>query len=129
MARVVRLPSATRRRRRTLTTLIRRRSERRGRTSVASLSCCKSAGGSGSRSVNFTLCGVHLLWGGFVSLVSESLEALAFELGEADAVGGVADVEVEHGPDQRQAAGLAGEAADHLGAALDLTERAFEQVR
>src|SRR5215211_177263 len=81
-------------------------------------------------SVKFTLCGVHLLGNGlFVIVVSEPLELLAFELGEADAVGGVADVEVEHGPDERQAAGLAGEAADHLGAALDLTERAFEQVR
>src|SRR5206468_7799650 len=51
------------------------------------------------------------------------------ELGELDAVGGVADVEVKHGPDERQAAGLAGEAADHLGAAFDLAERSLEQVR
>ena len=35
---------------------------------------------------------------------------------------------VEHGPDEREAAGLAGEAADHLGAAFDLGERAFGQV-
>jgi hypothetical protein len=49
--------------------------------------------------------------------------------GEPDAVGGVADVEVEHGPGERQAAGLAGEAADHLGAALDLAEGPFERVR
>jgi hypothetical protein len=65
----------------------------------------------------------------FVSLVADSLELLAFELGELDPVGGVADVEVEHGPDEREAAGLAGEAADHLGAAFDLAERPFEQVR
>jgi hypothetical protein len=42
-----------------------------------------------------------------MSLVSQPLEALAFELGELDAVGGVGDVEVKHGPDQGQAAGLA----------------------
>jgi hypothetical protein len=45
---------------------------------------------------------------------------LVFELAEPDAIGGVADVEVEHGPDQGEAAGLAGEAADHLGAPFDL---------
>ena len=50
------------------------------------------------------------------------------ELGELDAVGGVSDVEVKHGPDERQAAGLAGEPADHLGAALDLAQRSLEQV-
>jgi hypothetical protein len=50
-------------------------------------------------------------------------------LGELDAVGGVGDVEVEDGPDEGQAAGLAGEAADHFGAAFDLAERPFEQVR
>ena len=63
-----------------------------------------------------------------VAFVADALEVLAFELGELDAVGGVADVEVKHGPDEREAAGLAGEAADHLGAAFDLGERAFEQV-
>src|ERR671930_441495 len=57
------------------------------------------------------------------------LEVLALELGELDAVGGVRDVEVEHGPDEREAARFAGEAADDLGAAFDLAERAFEQVR
>jgi CheY-like chemotaxis protein len=46
-----------------------------------------------------------------------------------DAVGGVGDVEVKHGPDERQAPGLAGEPADHLGAALDLAQRSLEQVR
>jgi hypothetical protein len=45
-------------------------------------------------------------------LVADVLEALAFELGELDGVGGVADVEVKDGPDEREAAGLAGEAAD-----------------
>ena len=64
-----------------------------------------------------------------MALVADALEVAAFELGEPDAVGGVADVEVKHGPDQREAAGLAGEAADDLGAALDLAERALEQVR
>jgi hypothetical protein len=61
-------------------------------------------------------------------LVSDVVEALALELGEPDAVGGVGDVEVEHGPDERQAACLAGEAADHLGPPLDLAERPLEQV-
>jgi hypothetical protein len=40
----------------------------------------------------------------------------------------VGDVEVEDGPDEREAAGLAGEAADHLGAAFDLGQRPLEQV-
>ena len=44
----------------------------------------------------------------FVSLVVQSLEVLAFELGELDAVGGVAEVEVEDRPDEGEAAGLAG---------------------
>jgi hypothetical protein len=65
----------------------------------------------------------------FSSLVSHLLEALALELGELDAVGGVGDVEVEDGPDEGEAAGLPGEPADHLGAAFDLAERPFEQVR
>jgi hypothetical protein len=41
----------------------------------------------------------------------------------------VGDVEVEDGPDEREAAGLAAEAADHLGAAFDLGERPLEQIR
>jgi hypothetical protein len=45
---------------------------------------------------------------------------LAFELVEADAVFGVGDVDVEHGPDEGEAAGLAWEAPDHFGAAFDL---------
>ena len=63
-----------------------------------------------------------------VALVSGALEVLALELGELDAVCGVADVEVEDGPDEREAAGLTGEAADDLGAAFDLAERSFEQA-
>ena len=51
-----------------------------------------------------SLGGGHLLgsrWG--VCLVSHALEALALELGELDAVGGVGDVEVEDRPDQGEA--------------------------
>ena len=70
-----------------------------------------------------SLGGGQLLGEGVVgSLVSHSVEGLALELGELDAVGGVADVEVKDGPDEREAAGLAREAADHLGAAFDLGE-------
>ena len=43
-----------------------------------------------------------------MALVSDPPEALALELGEPDAVGGGGDVEVEHAPDERQAAFLAG---------------------
>jgi hypothetical protein len=64
-----------------------------------------------------------------MAFVSQAAQALAFELGELDAVGGVGDVEIEYGPDEREAACLAGEAADDLRAALDLAERALEQVR
>jgi hypothetical protein len=74
--------------------------------------------------------GGHLLGSRLLSsLVSHLLEALALELVEPHAVGGVGDVEVEDGPHECEAAGLAGEAADHFGAAFDLAERAFEQVR
>ena len=77
-----------------------------------------------------SLCGGHLLGSGLVGgPVSNALEALAFELGEFDAVGGVADVEVEDRPHEGEAAGLAREPADHLGAALDLAQRSLEQVR
>jgi hypothetical protein len=41
---------------------------------------------------------------------------------------GVVDLEVEHGPDEREAALLAGEAADHLGPSFDFAERSLEQV-
>jgi hypothetical protein len=63
-----------------------------------------------------------------VFLVSRPAEALAVELVEADAVGLVCDQEVEDGPDEREAAVLAGEATHHLGAAFDLAERALEQI-
>jgi len=56
-------------------------------------------------------------------------EVLAVERGEVDAVGLVGDQQVEHRPDEGEAAGLAGEAAHHLGAPADLAERSFEQVR
>ena len=45
-----------------------------------------------------------------------------------DAVGLVGDEEVEHGPDEGEAARLPGEPAHHLGAAFHLAERPFEQV-
>ena len=45
-----------------------------------------------------------------------------------DTVGLVGDEQVEDGPDEGQAAGLAGEPADHLGAPLDLAQRSFEQI-
>src|SRR5207245_9729398 len=77
----------------------------------------------------FSLCGAHLLEDRLLTaLVSDPLEALALELGELDAVGGVTDVEVEHGPDEGETAGLAREPADDLGAALDLAEGSPEQV-
>ena len=48
-----------------------------------------------------SLGGAHLLGRGLVGLlVSDSCEALAVELVEADAVGLVGDEEVEHGPDE-----------------------------
>jgi hypothetical protein len=77
-----------------------------------------------------SLSGGDLLFSGlwFVVCVSHSREALAFELAEAHAVLGVGEVEVKHGLDEGEAAGLAGEAAHHLGAPADLTERSFEQV-
>jgi hypothetical protein len=56
------------------------------------------------------------------------VDELAVELVEADAVG-AGDDEVEHGPAEREAARLAGEAADHLRPALHLAEAALEQVR
>jgi hypothetical protein len=46
---------------------------------------------------------------GFV--ISDAGESLAVELGEPDAVGLVSDQEIENGPDEREAAVLAGEAA------------------
>jgi len=67
-----------------------------------------------------SLGGVHLLVDGW--LVFDPVEVLAVEVGEGGAVAGVAEEEVEHGPDEREAAGLAGEPADHLGAPADLAE-------
>ena len=58
----------------------------------------------------------------------DPLDELAVEVVEADAVG-AGDDEVEHRPAEGEAAGLAGEAADHLGAPADLDEGALEQVR
>jgi hypothetical protein len=61
------------------------------------------------------LCGVHLLGGRLLGvLVSGSVEVLAVELGESDAVGLVGDDEVEDGPYEGEAAVLAGEAARSL---------------
>ena len=77
-----------------------------------------------------SLCGCHLLGDGLlVALVARPLEVLAVECGEVDAVGLVGDQQVQDGPDEGEAAGLAGEPAHHLGAAFDLAEGAFEQVR
>ena len=77
-----------------------------------------------------SLGGCHLLGDGLLgAVVSRSFEALAVERVEVDAVGLMGDQQVEHGPDQGEAAGLAGEAAHHLGAAFDLAERALEQIR
>jgi hypothetical protein len=57
---------------------------------------------------------------GFV--ISGAVESLAVELGEPDAVGLVSDEEIQDGPDQGEAAVLAGEAADYLRAPFDLGE-------
>ena len=62
-------------------------------------------------------------------LVFDPVEVLAVDVGERGAVAGVVEEEVEDRPDQCQAAGLAGEAAHHLGAPADLAERPLEQVR
>jgi hypothetical protein len=95
---------------------------------VASLCCCKSP--RARFPVVVGLGGAHLLGSClFIVLVSHPGEALAVELVEADAVGLVGDQQVEHGPDEREAALLAGEAAHHLGPPLDFAERALEQVR
>jgi hypothetical protein len=68
-----------------------------------------------------SLSGCHLLWEGrVVALVAGSFEALAIKCGEVDAVGLVSDQQVKHGPNESEAAGLAGEPARHLGATLDL---------
>ena len=70
-----------------------------------------------------SLGGCHLLGDGlFGAVVSRSFEVLAVECGEVDAVGLVGDEQVQYGPDEGEAAGLAGEAAHHFGAAFDLAE-------
>jgi hypothetical protein len=52
-----------------------------------------------------SLGGCHLLGQGlFGAVVSRSFEVLAVERGEVDAVGLVGDEQVEHGPDEGQAA-------------------------
>ena len=60
--------------------------------------------------------------------VFDAVEVLAIDLGERGAVAGVAEEQVEHRPDEGEAAGLAGEPAHHLGAPADLPERPFEEV-
>jgi hypothetical protein len=64
----------------------------------------------------------------FVSFVADPLEALALEFVEADAVGLVGDEEVEDGPDEGEAAVLAGEAAHHLGSPFDLAKGSLEEI-
>jgi hypothetical protein len=61
-------------------------------------------------------------------LVFDSVEVLAVDFGEGGAVAGVAEEQVEHRLYEREAAALAGEAADHLGASFDLAERSLEEV-
>ena len=57
-----------------------------------------------------SLCGGHLLGDRVVGfVVSDAVESLAVELGEPDAVGLLGDEEIQGGPDQGQAAVLAGE--------------------
>src|SRR3954469_1177234 len=88
---------------------------------VASLWRCKFAGGL--RFPGISLCGGHLLGDcvvGFV--VSDAVEPLAVELGEPDAVGLVSDEEIEDGPDEGEAAVLAGEPTHHLRAPFDFAE-------
>jgi len=59
--------------------------------------------------VAVSLGGGHLLVGrSLAARGSDATQVLAFELAEADAVLGVSDVEVGHGPEPGEAAGLAG---------------------
>jgi hypothetical protein len=73
------------------------------------------------------LCVVGVLAAGAGSLAAETLDP-GDGLGGDDDAAPAAAGEFEHGPDQRQGRGLAGEAADHLGAAADLDEGALERV-
>jgi hypothetical protein len=75
-----------------------------------------------------SLSGGHLLVEGVrVGLpVLDSVEVLAVDVGERGAVAGVAEEQVGDRPDERQAAGLAGEPADRFGAPADLAERPLE---
>jgi hypothetical protein len=76
-----------------------------------------------------SLSGCDLLVGGFFSVgVSHAGEALAFVLAKPHAVFGVDEVDTKHAPGQGDAADLAGEAADDLGAAFDLSQRSSQQV-
>src|SRR5947199_371953 len=45
------------------------------------------------------------------------------------ALAGMAEEQVEHRPDEGEAAGLAGEAAHHLGAPADPPKRPLEEIR
>jgi hypothetical protein len=55
-------------------------------------------------------------------LVFDSVEVLAVDVGERRAVAGVGEEQVEHRPDEGEAAGLAGESAHHFGASSNLSE-------
>jgi hypothetical protein len=57
----------------------------------------------------------------------QAAELLAIELGESQS-SGPSDDAVEDGPTEAEAAGLAGEATDDLGATANLLQRAFQEV-
>jgi hypothetical protein len=61
-------------------------------------------------------------------LVFDSVEVLAVDVGERGAVAGVAEEQIEHRPNEREAAGLAGEPAHHLRAPANLTERSLQEI-
>src|SRR5581483_2829738 len=74
--------------------------------------------------------GDYLLFFFFVAIPfgCDAFDELPVEVVEADAVS-AGDDEVEHRPAGGEAAGLAGEAADHLRPPLHLAERALEKIR
>jgi hypothetical protein len=79
-----------------------------------------------------SLSGAHLLVSRSVaSEVSHPAQVLVFELAEPDAVLGVSDVEIEDGPDEPEAAGLAGKRpitlVRRLTSASDLSSRLVER--